>query len=452
MQLTCGQLAAGALLILPWAVACSGGSAGAGTAASGLPCEVAAIVQAKCHTCHGATPFYGAPMPLVTYADTQAPAVSNPSRKVWQLMQGRVHGTPMPMPPVDQPALTSSELSTLDSWFAAGAPAGSGACNATGGSGGTGGAGGSNGGSGGAGGGEIEPAGIGPQHLPCTPTHTFRAHAPGSTTEKYPVPIPTNDQYVCFNFKSPFAPGEQAIASAPIIDDVRVVHHWILYGTNSTLTDGSISTRCEGSALGATHVTGWAPGGGNRVLDPDVGLVLDHPYFQLQIHYNNQRFADGADASGIAFCTTTTPRPNAAGIVTLGTMLLSIPGNADDHGVSSDCSNLARDGTTTMTVIGTSPHMHVLGTGFRTQHLRGGMDIGDLSNVPLGSWSFDGQKHYKVARRQVLPGDTLRTTCYYDNPNPSPVTFGTRTADEMCFDFITVYPYAAATKRCTSSF
>lgn len=309
----------------------------------------------------------------------------------------------------------------------------------------TGGAGGPIAGTGGAGG------GIGPEYLPCTPNRFFRAHASGSTA-KYPVPNPTNDQYVCFNFKSPFASGEQAIAIAPIIDDPRVIHHFILYGTTSALTDGSVSTGCV-STTGATHVSGWAPGGQNSVMDPDVGLVLDYPYFQLQVHYNNQRYADGADASGVAFCTTTTPRTNAAGIVTLGTTLFSIPANANDYAVNSNCTGLAADGSTPITVIGTSPHMHLLGTGFRTQHMRSGMNMGDLSNVPLGTWSFDGQRHYKVdPRRQVMPGDTLQTTCYFDNPNASAVNFGPRTSDEMCFDFITVFPYAAAKKTCTSLF
>jgi len=316
--------------------------------------------------------------------------------------------------------------------------------------GGTGGAGGAMTGAGGTAGGVGD--GIGPEYLPCTPTRFFKAHASGSPTAKYAVPNPTNDQYVCFNFKSPFAPGEQAIATAPIIDDARVIHHYILYGTTSALTDGAVSTGCTSTGA-AVHVSGWAPGGQNSVMEPDVGMVLDYPYFQLQVHYNNQRYSDGADASGVAFCTTTTPRPNAAGIVTLGTTLFSIPANGNDYAVNSNCTGLAADGSTPITVIGTSPHMHLLGTGFRTQHMRGGANMGDLSNVPLGTWSFDGQRHYKVdPRRQVMPGDTLRTTCYFDNPNPSAVNFGPRTSDEMCFDFITVFPYAAAKKTCSSLF
>jgi hypothetical protein len=438
----------------------SGGASGASTATGGapaneggsaggtLPCEVAGALKAKCQLCHGTTPQFGAPMSLVSYADTQAPARSNPGSKVWQLMRDRVQATTSPMPPVGQPALTTGstgERAVLDAWFAAGAPAASGPSGACGVAGqGTGGAAGGPTGEGGA-----AAAGIGPQFLPCTPNHVITAHAAGSTTKKYPVANPTNDAYVCFNFKSPFAAGEQATAWAPVIDDARVIHHYILYGTTTAVTDGSVTANCLALSAGATHISGWAPGGGNTVLDPDVGMKLDYPYFQLQVHYNNQRYADGADASGVAFCSTTTPRTNEAGIVTLGPGFFSIPAMANDFAVPATCTTLAADGKTPMTVIGTSPHMHLLGTGFKTQHLRGGASMGDLSNIPLGSWSFDDQRHYPInPRRQVMPGDTLKTTCYYDNPTASPVSFGTRTSDEMCFDFITVYPYASANKHC----
>jgi hypothetical protein len=413
----------------------AGGAGSAGSAATsvGLPCDVQQVLAEKCQSCHAATPLFGAPMSLQSYADTQGPAHSNPSMPVWQMMRTRIHSTTAPMPPNGQQALTAADFMALDAWFSAGAPTSTAACEGK---------------VSGDGGGSIND-GIGPQYLPCTPSHVLTAHANGSSSAKFPVPNPTSDAYVCFNFKSPFAAGEQATAFAPIVDDSRVIHHWILYGTTSPVTDGSVTTNCQSATLTDTMVTGWAPGGQNQVMDPDIGLVLDYPYFQLQIHYNNSLYADGADASGIAFCTTDTPRENAAGIVTLGTMLFSIPANANDYAVNSTCSNLASDGKTAMTVIGTSPHMHLLGTGFRTQHMRGSTDMGDLSNVPLGTWSFDAQKHYTISpRRQVMPGDVLKTSCYYDNPSSSTVSFGTRTKDEMCFDFVTVYPYAAATKKC----
>ena len=41
---------------------------------------------------------------------------------------------------------------------------------------------------------------------------------------------------------------------------------------------------------------------------------------------------------------------------------------------------------------------------------------------------------------EVRKGDVLRTTCTYANPTSDLVTFGEKTEDEMCFDFLAVYP------------
>ena len=418
------------------------GQAGSSGSTTGpLPCDVAAVVTSKCQTCHGKAPLFGAPMSLLTATDFQAAPRSGAAAHVYQVAANRIHDAANPMPPKGQPVPSTAELSTLDKWFAAGAPAGTGTCtsiNPTGAAG-TGG--------GGTGGQE----GVGVAALPCKPNYTFLAHASGSTTAPYPVPNPTNDQYVCFNFKSPIKKGEQATAFAPIIGDARVIHHWILYGTNTALTDGSVTPNC--STGSSTFVTGWAPGGQNAVMDPDIGLVLDYQYFQLQMHYNNQQYADGADASGVAFCTTDTPRQHPSGIVTLGTPLISIPAGAKGYSTTGVCRNMAADGKSTITVVGTSPHMHLLGSGFKTTHARGAMDMGDLVNLAPGTWNFNDQRHYALTpRRDILPGDVLTTTCTYDNPTSAAVTFGEKTHDEMCFDFITVYPYEAATKSCISLF
>jgi hypothetical protein len=417
-----GVLYSMTLLAAPAASTCGSGS-GSG---SNLPCDVDAVLRAKCQGCHNTTPLFGAPMSLVTYDDTQKPAVTNSAVKVWQMMQTRVHGTTSPMPPIGQTALTSTELSALDTWFSSGAPGSSPTCSNDG--------------------GVVDLNSLtGPQFLPCTPNRTVKAHAAGSTAP-YPVPNPTNNSYVCFNFKSPFASGEQAIAWAPVINDARVIHHWILFGTNNAVTDGSISQNCFSTA--GTHVTGWAPGGTNSVLPSDVSLNLNFSNYQLQVHYNNSQYSGAADASGVAFCTTTTPRQNVAGVVTLGNSSFSIPSGANDFAVNAQCSKLSNNNST-ITVLSTSPHMHLLGTGFRTQHFRGTTNLGDLSYIPMGTWSFENQRHYQtIPRRDVLPGDILKTTCYYDNPNTFPVTFGVRTQDEMCFDFIFAYPYANATKTC----
>lgn len=64
----------------------------------------------------------GAPMPMEKYEDLIAPAVSEPSKKVYELVEVRVHDLENPMPP--QGMLTSDQLSGIDAWVAAGAPPG----------------------------------------------------------------------------------------------------------------------------------------------------------------------------------------------------------------------------------------------------------------------------------------------------------------------------------------
>src|ERR1700733_12775540 len=82
---------------------------------TGLPCDVARGLETRCQKCHAATPAFGAPMPLVTYDDTQRPAKSDPAQAVWQRMKVPLHDTATPMPP-DGP-LAAADLAALDAWL-----------------------------------------------------------------------------------------------------------------------------------------------------------------------------------------------------------------------------------------------------------------------------------------------------------------------------------------------
>jgi hypothetical protein len=63
---------------------------------SSLPCDVDAVLASNCRQCHTAPPRFGAPMPLVTYADLEAPARSDPTKKVYELVEQRVHDDARP--------------------------------------------------------------------------------------------------------------------------------------------------------------------------------------------------------------------------------------------------------------------------------------------------------------------------------------------------------------------
>jgi hypothetical protein len=109
------------------------GSGDAAASGCGLPADVSSMLAAACTSCHSAPPVNGALMPLVTYANLIAPAVSNPSETVGALCVTRMQSSVSPMPPVGNPAPSASAAAAFASWVSAGMPQAS--CNTTGASG-----------------------------------------------------------------------------------------------------------------------------------------------------------------------------------------------------------------------------------------------------------------------------------------------------------------------------
>ena len=107
------------------AQAADAGAAGASDKVSW--CSAYAVINCVCQQCHQKPPLNGAPIPLLTYADTQAPFPNKTSDKeVWKEIQIDVASGSMPytgdktiMPPV-QP-LTDDQKNTLLTWLAQGA-------------------------------------------------------------------------------------------------------------------------------------------------------------------------------------------------------------------------------------------------------------------------------------------------------------------------------------------
>jgi hypothetical protein len=386
-----------------------------------LPCDVLDVVAARCLTCHTRPPSFGAPMALVDQTDFHADALTVPTERVYQRAMARIHSTTAPMPPITAPALDAAQLATLDAWLGAGAPARAAGITCT-----------------------PPPPPPPPPDLPCTPTHTFLSHAPGSATAPYQLGAGATNQYICFTFASPFTTSQQATGWGPVIGDERVVHHWILYRTATAQADGGVGP-CN-MPIDATFIMGWAPGGGAYVMPPDIGLELRqgtaNEWLILQVHYNNPTgIADVMDSSGVEICTTDTPRAQTAGVLAFGTTNIAIPPRATGYSTTGTCSSfLTGLLPEPLHILSSGPHMHELGTSFTTEIIPGG--TGTPENlVTVSPWSFDSQSAYPHDPPRVInPGDAVRTTCTYSNPGASTVTFGERTEDEMCFNFMMVYP------------
>ncbi|MFT3765235.1 MAG: peptidylglycine alpha-amidating monooxygenase [Minicystis sp.] len=394
----------------------TGGAGGTGGTQGKLPCNVDAVLAAgSCRTCHGATPSYGAPMPLVTYADLQAKAVTDPNRKVYELVKERVHDDARPMPQAPYPRLTGDQLAVLDTWVAVGAPSGTQACEGTGGSGG---------------------GGAPPVQTSCTPDiHLQPAQA-------WTMPADQHDVYVCYGVDVPAGDKKNVTAFVPRIDNTKIVHHVLLYQSDTPVsptpeTCGGTVTVGQGKQL----VYGWAPGGKPFELPADVGIPMDATtHYYVQVHYNNiQGLVGEQDTSGFDLCSTTEDRPNAAGMVAFGTLKIDLPPAAE---TAADCSYTWPAAAGDVHAIAAFPHMHKLGTSIWTKLDPGGAAVDLGTNAP---WDFNNQPFIPIDAA-IHPGDTIETRCAWKNNTPNEVKFGENTEDEMCFSFTMYYPRAASFK------
>jgi hypothetical protein len=106
------------------------GAAGAGSFGDPIPfCDALAVIRAKCQRCHQEPPRNGAPVPFLTYEDTQAPYGMS-TFKYSDVMVSVVEDGTMPyvvlnkppsnlMPPVEP--LLDDEKTTLLGWLKQGA-------------------------------------------------------------------------------------------------------------------------------------------------------------------------------------------------------------------------------------------------------------------------------------------------------------------------------------------
>src|SRR4051794_15973039 len=85
-----------------------------------LPCDVDKVLANNCRSCHSASPQFGAPMALATLSDLHRAAHSDPSKKVYELVPGRIGDDAKPMPPPPNARLSAGDRGTLEAWAAAG--------------------------------------------------------------------------------------------------------------------------------------------------------------------------------------------------------------------------------------------------------------------------------------------------------------------------------------------
>jgi Copper type II ascorbate-dependent monooxygenase, N-terminal domain/Copper type II ascorbate-dependent monooxygenase, C-terminal domain len=383
----------------------AGGAGGAGAMARGLPCSVDSILQANCQKCHSETPQFGAPMPLVTHENLTATALSDPERKVYQVLTERIHSDLIPMPPPPNARLSAEDTKVLDDWIAASAPKSTDVCTS------------------------------GTGSTPGAPSCTPDIHVVPKLG--FTMPKDQTDVYMCYGIDVTVTEKRHITAFVPKIDNTKIVHHIVLFQTDTAQPAGPAACNSSNGRI----VSVWAPGVNGFELPPEAGLPLEGTtHYLLQVHYNNlQRLEGEADASGIDLCSTTSLRPNDADVLALGTFNINIPAHAS---LEKTCDLNVPVGTQDLHIVGAMPHMHKLGTAISTVNFPGGTGAGvDLATRE--KWDFSTQ-YWSPLTQIVKAGDKVRTRCAWKNPGDVDVKFGENTENEMCFSFTMYYPKITA--------
>jgi hypothetical protein len=266
----------------------------------------------------------------------------------------------------------------------------------------------------------------------CYPLLAHNVEQPGDTT---PYRVPSGETHACFIFDIPWSGDAQALSFRSHLSPV--VHHWLLSDQSEDLKDGTILKDRPNCNFGAQKLYGVAAINQQAELNmpPDVGLRMPSGgsgvRFMLGMHYYNP--GDAADdASGVEICLARTSRPQTASIAELGVSYLTLAPHQETDIVSRCKPASSGD----IHVIRAFPHMHSRGVGLDTiiHHPNGSSE--PLLDVPF---DFNNQLAYDL-NRVLHTGDTLTTTCHFDNTTDHYIFDGESTDDEMCINFVTAWP------------
>lgn len=425
-----------------------GAGAGAGTGGTmGLegtpvPCDVQNVVANNCHTCHGATPIGGA-VRLVTHEDWHQPSphygptkLGDATTLVHEVAKIRINNGEMPQ----NKTMAPDDLVMLDTWLAGGAVAGNDAdntCALT-----------------------MNP-GIpdpisaeevycdrpgGRDPLVARPGETcyeFLTHGADGESDTSPFMVPVNETYSELYYAIPWKAGDTMTRFGSDFDNEPVLHHYLFFHSHASAAPGSISRNVLGTTIGteARLVAGWAVGGCGQEYPPEVGMWLPDPTdgkLMIQWHHFNTTGTPQPDNSKVQICTVPQgARPNVGDVTHLGTenfnSFLGMPPGPNDF--TTSCVNESGGDAY---VVGWMPHMHLLGINMKTvlKHADGSMET--VFDKPF---KFDYQVGYaQNPAVKVANGETLITTCSFNNTTGANVAFGQSTKAEMCYQFASYYP------------
>jgi hypothetical protein len=248
-----------------------------------------------------------------------------------------------------------------------------------------------------------------------------------------PYKVPTGDVVQCFLIDAGFDAPTQALEFKAMVEHPELVGHMVLRTWGRSDVRGPLISCSEGNETYAM-VAVWAPGMDDWYYPADMGVDLGRGLFSLEVRYVNTSSTEVDDSSGMRVCTTKKLRPRTASMSWLGNQVFVVPGSVSNYPVSGSCT--PQNQTEPIHILRVAPYMNALGKRATMQidRIDGSMDVlFDKPHAPLQNNSYDVPATVRV-------GDTVLSTCYYDNPSPSAVSVGVRNGNELCHFFVLAYP------------
>jgi len=218
-------------------------------------------------------------------------------------------------------------------------------------------------------------------------------------------------------------------------------HHSVL--TVSTSSNQTGEYDCTAGSLDNQMLYAAGVGTDDNAFPPGVAIHLAAGTFiNLNLHlYNTTDQTITNATSGVLVKTI-----DAASVVHeadmqfSGTFLINIPSDNQVHTATGSCK-VASD----FHVFTLWPHMHQTAVH---QKFTVTPASGSPTSMLDSDYSFTEQKNYPMVDTVLHAGDTLTTTCSYQNNTGSTMTFGESSNNEMCFTGIYRYPAGGNLMAC----
>ncbi|KAL4219011.1 hypothetical protein ACF0H5_021595 [Mactra antiquata] len=265
----------------------------------------------------------------------------------------------------------------------------------------------------------------------------------------------------CMVFEFPQDGDFHMVATQPLIDNKKVMHHITVFGCENDKEPkygvGEVH-ECGFAFDPACHdlLSVWVLGVDGECMHGNTGFRIgNHGYRRggIQLHWENQQLLpDEVDGSGITIFYTDQRRLFDAGVLFIGQQYMNIPPRTKSHVEVGHCypECTERKWSKDLHITFALNHMHYLGQNMKIEHLRNGEVIHIITDEH--NYDFDSPlMHIFKDPIVVSPGDEIRTTCVFDSTTRDVTTrAGAGYMEEMCYGFLTFYPKQAVSNGATS--